>query len=382
MRLALSLAVALIAGCSAAGPSPSGPPATTGRSVAVAATASPVASSARPSVGPPQVRVDDLANWHDVVGDWTGIQGTAISSRWIAWVGWVPGRDPHLDPASIGIQDRASGLSRTLATAPQPAGAIAFLRITDTWAVWADYTDKSNVTDWQLRAMQLPSGQAKTLLRAPSDATVGDRPEFAVWGDRLVVAARPSGAARHELLLLDLKSGERTTIREAEAGEVFGYPSTDGTRVAAESHVGGVDSILLLSLGSGQGMRVGGPSEPASEPALAGDFLAYKSAPRYVVGPIRLRNLKTGELLDPVPWGSDAPIGSERYVAWQVFDSVGSTGSAPIFVFDPLAGRGYTITPPGSTSFDRFALSGGDLVFRAFAPPPNQSERVRLVTVP
>jgi len=378
----VALAIALVVGCSAATPPPSSQPASAGRSVAVAATASPVLSSARPSVGPPQVPVDDLANWHDVVGDWTGIQGTAISSRWIAWDGWAPGRDPHRDPMSIGIQDRATGRSSTLTTAPQPAGAIGFLRITDTWAAWADYTDTSNVTDWQLRAMQLPSGQTKTLLRAPSDATVGDRPEFAIWGDRLVVAARPSGAARHELLLLDLKSGARTTLREAEAGEVFGYPSTDGARVAAESHVGGVDSILLLSLGSTESMRVGGPSEPASEPAFVGDFLAYKAGPRYAVGPIRLRNLKTGELLDPVPWGSDAPIGSERYVAWQVFDSVGPARSAPIFVFDAVAGRGYTITPPRSVSFDRFALSGGDLVFRAFAPPPNQSESVRLVTVP
>jgi hypothetical protein len=368
----LSIALALVlAGCSVAPSAPLSAPAGSGTAIA---TPVPAAAPAPPRDIELVERAEDLAT------AWVGISGTAISHAWIAWIGWNGG-DPHKDPMAIGIRQRAGGEVRVFRSAP--AGYIGFLRISDEWAAWVEYTDNSQVSDWVVKAASLPDGPPVTLARAAADAQINDRPELAIVGDTLFVTARPSGATRHQLLAIDLRTQQARVVYQAGPGETLGLPTADAQRVAFESHSAAGDAVVVM--GEGAAIRVGSTGAPASEPALTGGWLAYKASVRSSPGPIVVRDLATGAEVRPVEWGSGFPVASGSLFVWKVFDSipVGATRGAPLFAYDGTTGQRWLVAL-GSKEAHSFASLEGRTIFfsRVFELDGRRQEVLRLVTLP
>lgn len=369
-QLAVAL-VLLMTACSAA-PTPLSTPA-----ASVGASATP--GLAAPLALPRDIQLLERAE--DLTTGWLGISGTAISPSWIAWVGW-PGGDPHKDPMAIGLRARTGGDVRVFRS--PPAGYIGFLRITDDWAAWVEYTDMK-VSDWVLKAAGLPGGSPVTLAQAAVGAQIDDRPELAIFGDMLVVTARAAGAVHHQLLAIDLHTRLIRVIYEAGVNETLGLPTASEGWIAVESHSADGDAVVVIPRGQGGIIRVGSTAAQASEPSLTQGWLAYKASARSTPGPIVVRDLATSAEVRPVEWRSGFPVTSGSVFAWKVFDSVvvGSGRGSPLFAYDGTTGQRWVVALGGIEAHQFASLDGRTIFFsRVFEVEGRRHEALRLVTLP
>lgn len=297
-----------------------------------------------------------LTGSRPIATDWVYVGNVAVSPRWFAWSGVHEG-DATRESQELMLMERASGVVRTIARGPSPAGLFAWLRINDEWAVWADYTDRTQISDWRVLAMRLPNGPTTTLMTAAPNAGTGDRPEFALSGGQLIVSARPAGAQRMQLLLISLATGEKRTLRTAEQGETFGWPAIDGDVAAAESHQASTDRVIVFSsVAAGKSEILGNSGQPMSEPTMAGRWLAFKAAPRGADGKLLLRNLDTGSVT-PLADSVEAPVGGGSTFVW----SPGG-GANVIFGVDKDSGSAFTFqVEKASRGF--YAHDGRTLLF-------------------
>ena len=324
----------------------------------VSRSASPPATSTSKPVsliGSPAMLVPTTT----AVADWRDIEGVALCGRYLAWHGNRTG-NPQRDPQQLMVLDRASGRSIVLATAPQPAGLMAWLRISDSWAVWAEYTDRVQITDWRLRAARLPDGVPFTLLEAPPNARLDDRPEFELQGDELMLATRRS-AGGHELLRMNLMTRETRVMMQTTAPETLAWPAFDGSSVFVESHVSAGSRLLAMDR-DGKPQTV--PAPPASEPSLSQGWLAYKSSERSELGTITFRFLATGETLR-TPDKGEAPAARDGNFAW-------ISDSAPrLRAYDAVTRRAFAWDAPRDLAIASPALAGRNVavITQRLEPP-------------
>jgi hypothetical protein len=278
---------------------------------------------------------------------WRDIEGVAASARYLAWHGLKDG-DPQRDSQQLMAMDRQTSRTITIATAPRPAGLIAWLRVSDTWVVWADYTDRLQISDWRVRAARLPDGAPITLLEAPTNARLEDRPEFDLRGDEIVVAGRFAGASAHQVIRIGLVSGRREVLLEAKAPETLSWPAFEGDVVFVESRVAG--STRLLSVGR-DGSPRSAPPPPASEPTFSGGWLAYKASERGDLGPIVFRSITTEETLRSSDKG-EAPASSDGVFTWV------SAATPRVRVYDSLSHRSFGWDVPRELALSSAATAG------------------------
>ena len=308
-----------------------------------------------------------------LVSGWVDIQGVAASARYIAWHGTQTG-DPHRDPQKITLLQRSTGRMTTLATAPSPAGLVAWLRISDEWAAWADYTDVNGLRDWRLRSARLPDGPAVTLMEAPTDAVIADRPEFDLRGHELLVTGRPKGATSPELVRIDLESGMRRLVLRAKRGEAFGWPSFDGDAMFVESYDGAKSTLLAVRMDGG---AVPLTTDPASEPSASNGWLAYKGSERGSLGPVALRSLAAASQVVIAAPG-EAPSGSDGVFAW-----MSEQPERKIYAFDSTSQRLYASVPIArSTAILMVVGSAGSVVFTSRSLEPPMTAALQIVDIP
>mgnify|MGYP001612814713 CR=1 FL=1 len=240
------------------------------------------------------------------------VGAVAVSPKWIAWTGLRRG-DPKVVPNDLVLYDRTTGQSRVIARAREPAGIMAWLRINDEWAVWAEYTDRLQISDWQVLAARLPDGPVTALLGAPADARLEDRPEFAVSGSRVALTGRFEGE-HPALAVIDLRTRQLTVLARAAAQEAFGWPSFDSDLVVFERRQRGVGLSAVRVDGADQAVPA---SRPASEPVLSGGWLAYKRSERFQSGPIEMVELSSGRRVLPTGLDGEDPRGAGGLFAWQ-----------------------------------------------------------------
>jgi hypothetical protein len=306
-RVALGIVALVLAACSAP--------------MAVANTlipAVPTRSSTAASSGP-LTRLEGPLT--ELVSGWHQISGVAISPRWVAWHGLEKG-SAQRDPEVIAVHERSTGSTRVLAKAPDPAGLIAWLRISDEYAVWAEWTDRRGVSDWKVRSATLPDGTARTIVDAPAGAEIGDRPEFDLRGNTVIISARFPGASRQQLVRVDLASDGRSVLLEAEPGEMFGWPTFEGTTFAVESHREAADDSVVIGSLTRPGERRSVPRRPSSEPSLSGSWLAYKAAQRYRTGTIEIRRLADVDGPATIAGPGEDPRGVNGVFVWRVADDL------------------------------------------------------------
>jgi hypothetical protein len=314
-----------------------------------------------------------LAEPRVVVADWAYLGGVAVSRKYFAWHG-VQNGNPQRDPQQVAVRDRSTGRITILAEAPKPAGLIAWLRISDEWAAWADYTDRDAIRDWRLRYGRLPDGPAVTLIEAPVGSTVNDRPEFELRGQDLVVKEHPSGSSSEELVRIDLASGAQTRLLQARVGETFGWPSFDGDAVFVESHEG--VRTRLISVGR-DGTTTVVVEAAASEPSVSKGWVAYKLSERDQIGPIVVRELATASEMKSGEPG-EAPAGSDGVFAW-----VSQQSERRIFAFDSGTRRLYASEPLLRTNAISMVVGGrGAIVFISRTLEPPMTTALKVIDVP
>ncbi len=272
------------------------------------------------------------------------------------------------------LLDRSTRETRVIARAPKPDGLIAWLVLDDSWAVWADYTDRATAGDWRVRAISLPSGSISTVMSAPADATIGDRPEFALDGDRLVIAVRPPGATHMRLIAVDLDTGQSRVLLEAEPTERFGWPSISGERIVVESHRQGSETVYVLDMEGRRIAIVGSAEAPASEPSLAGDLLAYKAAARYSQGPLVIRDLSTGKET-ALPSLAEAPVAGNGKVVWR------DPKDRYLHMLDASSGRSYTYDA-GAATIGLYGFDGTSLALQVRPIDRVGADEVRVFAFP
>lgn len=308
-----------------------------------------------------------------IVADWADVGGVAMSTRYVVWYG-VRSGDPRTQAQQLVVLDRVTRDVNVLSTAPDPAGLVGWLRISDGWAVWADYTDRSTASDWRVRAARLPNGAASTILQAGRGARLEDRPEFEIRESTLVITARPAGATSQQLQRINLETGARTTLLQAHSDEFLGWPTFDGETVYVGSRIGGTDSVLAVS---DIGARASVAPAPVSEPTASKGWLAYKAGERTERGFITIVSRKTPDRVTS-PDISEAPASADGVFAW-------SSGQIEtrVFAFDAARRQMYVGAGiPRMFSVGQVAAASGAVAYVTRRLEPPFTSAVTLATIP
>jgi hypothetical protein len=282
----------------------------------------------------------------------------SASARYVAWTatklcsGDVSAQD--CSPQVLYLYDLMTGQLRVAArTAFGATGAIYHYNVSDRWLVYLDTGIRSSpsVLAWRIVVMDLLTGKATALAQSSDADVVAVPPDLSLAGSTLVwTSGHPLGVNRVESVVsvTDLATRSTRVVARTATPYSFSFPSTDGRRVVWEQddYTSAHPSSRIL------GTDLGGPlfdvhvlsrGTFASEPAVRGDGVVWKSGPGYSAGQIMLSSwpgTAAPQLLSGLEANAVSPVIGDGFVAW-------ATGSAGrVTIYDLRSGR---LLSPGGT---------------------------------
>lgn len=324
-------------------------------------------------------RPDDASPWNVWLQDVGGDNPVRLTDHamWERLPAWSPDGSAlayalfsqETGPEGIYRTSLISGATERLGDCPLGLRAIAWSPAGDSLAlgISGDHGAPS-----RLEIMDLASGLRRRLT-SPVDGTIGDRgPVFSPDG-RAIVFERRRSSWRHDVMLIDLASGETSALTDDAWGQLRGVEwSADGSHVIYASNRSGQFRLWQVPAAGGDSTRLPVEDVWVTQPSVSrsGGRLIYRTF-RDVVDVWALTLGKDGVLAGE-PVRKVASTRSERHPAWspdgrRIAFASDRSGSVEIWTgpVDGVAAMRHTQFSGPIPNAPTWSPDGGRLVFDA-----------------
>jgi len=232
------------------------------------------------------------------------------------------------------------GRSRTVYRAPN-GRAVQNLQVSATWFAWFEFADRFRALDTQVFAMPRAGGAPILVDDARSHGELALLQDLTLSGDDLywTIPEIVAGTWRGRLAHVRLPSLVADHPLPVLSGAIYGWPHASNGNLTVEQMRQNQRPTSVVLFGT---PSVSLPFAPASEPAVAGDFIAFKAAERFTAGRLGLYFIRSNRIVELGP--GESPSVNSRYVTW----FAGQPEDNEIHVADSLKLCVATITRNGS----------------------------------
>ncbi len=298
-----------------------------------------------------------------------------MSSQYIAWTAtkFCSGAESLADcaPQAVYLYDmRGHRISVAGRTVYGTTGAIYHYHVSDRWLVYLDtgVINSPPQLKWRIEVVDLVTHHAYVLAQSTITSGAGEPPDLSLAGSTLVWTSgqmMTGGRIVSNISETDLTTRHTHMLAQTSTPFSFSFPSTDGQHAVWErdDYANGRASstVMGIDLGTTKApLRVLSGLMFASEPAVYGDMVIWKSGPGFAPGQILLgswtnSSIAPRQLTSGRPQ-ADSPVIGDGFVAW----ATGSTGI--IMLHDLHTGRTRTVGVPSASVVYGFPTAAGSML--------------------